>query len=346
MKFPKKARPKNIQVVTAGKEPANIDFTQESVASLISAYNYYNQVSSQKEAKDFIERRYKNIQWDMVPSSRRINTYAWVFKMIAKGCIFPANLLSDIDLHFAQLTEDYPKIKRSSVPQSTKIVSKWDKQYIADFDDIEDSLFSGVPLKELFFTFKSFASSWTRAASAEMIELISLRKEELESKDKEIRESYSYLTAKQKREILSFYQDCINFIEYIPEAKKILKPRKPRVVPVEKKLKSLKFQKTNSELGLSSIQPEKLLGAKVLWVFNSKYRDLIKYESTDGFDLKGTTLQNVSSSKRKKVRKPEILKGFFTSTKARMDKEFDALTTKASESPGRINEDTLIMRVF
>lgn len=346
MKTSRKVRPKNIQAVTAGKEPENIDFSKKSVADLIKAYNYYNEVSSQKEAKDFLEKKYKTIEWDNVPSTRRVNTYAWIHKMIKKGCIFPSDLMNEMETHFFGLERDFPKIKKAKTEPVSKIVSKWDKQHIADFDELEDQLFSDVSPRELLMSFKSFCANWTKGASSEVRSLIESRKTELESTDKDIKEAYSFLSARKKREIINFYKDCIAFIDYIPEAKKILKSRKPRVVPIEKKLKFLKFKKTDQELGLSSIQPEKILGSKIIWVFNTKYRDLIRYESTEGFDLKGTTLQNVTSSKRKKVRKPEILKNFFTSTKARMDKEFEALTTKASEHPGRINEDTLIMKVF
>lgn len=347
MKFPKKKRPKNVKVVEAGEEPENIDFTEASVADLAKAYNYYNQVFSQREAREFIERTYKKIDWEGVPSWRRINTYAWILKMLKRDCKFEPSLIKKMNAYFSDLERDFPKTKGESIkaPQEKKS-SVWDKPHIANFDEVEDMIYRGHTAKEAFAAFKSIGVGLSKAAGQEIQSIAEARMKELESKEKDFKEAYSHLSAKEKKERIGFYKDCIEFLSYIHEAKKILRPRKPKVVTVEKKLKLLKFKKTDQEFGISSINPEKILGSKVLWVFNSKYRDLIKYESSEGFDIKGTTLQNVTSSSKKKIRKPEFLSTFTTSTKARMDKEFEGLKTKESPHPSRINEDTIILKVF
>ena len=74
------------------------------------------------------------------------------------------------------------------------------------------------------------------------------------------------------------------------------KPRKKRTVKFDpsKAVKKVNYMKSCDELGISSIDPKKIIGAKKLVIFNTKYRYLQVFEASghDGLMVKGTTIQN------------------------------------------------------
>ena len=100
-----------------------------------------------------------------------------------------------------------------------------------------------------------------------------------------------------------------------------------------------------------SIPPVKIIGSIRLFTFNTKYKVLTEYvtENPKGFEVKGTTLQNFDkvNSRSTKLRKPDMfLPIALTKTIKQIDKEWDKLTTKTTVPNGRINSDTILLRVM
>ena len=88
-----------------------------------------------------------------------------------------------------------------------------------------------------------------------------------------------------------------------------------------------------------------------LFVFNVKTRTLSEYVSSgpNGLEIKGTTLQNFDEalSRSKKLRKPEEILPITLSKTARQIKNvWEKLTTKDASVNGRLNEDTILLRVL
>jgi len=347
----KKTRPASVKMLGMGEAPADLDFTESTGAEIAKAYNWYNYVYSQKDARTYLEKNNRKIEWTEVPHSRQNLTYAWIGMMIDVNCIFPDFILKKMRKYFAELERDFPKSKKKPEPVVAAVVEEIvplykERKHVADFDDIEDMIFRNGDYKAAEATFATFSASIPKYAAQELKDLIGPRLEELKSRDRDVKEAFSHMTVKDKRAMIDFYESCLNTLDFIHAAKKILSPRKKKAVPVDKKLKHLRFKKTDQDLSLASIDPEKMLGANVLWTFNSKYRELTRFESKAGFDLKGTTLQNVDKSERKRIRKPEIMKNFFGTTKAAMDRLFEEIKTTPSVHNCRINEETLLMKVF
>jgi hypothetical protein len=93
-----------------------------------------------------------------------------------------------------------------------------------------------------------------------------------------------------------------------------------------------------------------VIGADQLWVFNVKYRTLGVYNAMgpSGLTIKGTTLQGFDdkTSKKKKLRKPEeVLKRCLTGGKIVLRKVLDEVNSKESAMNGRLNEETILLRV-
>ena len=168
--------------------------------------------------------------------------------------------------------------------------------------------------------------------------------------DPQLKEAYAYLTKKQLKERVDLFSGIIADCEsYLSNSRKsvVRKPRKTKPKTADKVVSKLKFQKEHTELKIVSIDPTKIVGARELWVFNTKYNVLSHYWSEHGIGVKGTTLQGIDAgrSKQKKLRKPADTLPLITGSTAKAaERAFENLKTKEASTNGRINEFTVILR--
>ena len=196
-----------------------------------------------------------------------------------------------------------------------------------------------------------------KAAHARLIKTLYSRDlaelEELASgqADEQLKEGYSHRTKKQIRNLIAFYQEIMSACDMLAqEAKVNRKPRKTKVVPKDKLVAKLKYMKSNEPLKLVSINPADIIGTKELWIFNTKTRKLGKYVASEFNDLgvKGTTITGFDEFKsvQKTVRKPEEkLKEFKAAGKVQLRKFLEDINATDTKMNGRINEDTVLLKV-
>lgn len=151
--------------------------------------------------------------------------------------------------------------------------------------------------------------------------------------------------------------DECNFV--IDQGKVQRKSRKPKVKSAEKLVEKMKYCKSNDKYKINSINPAQVIGASELWVFNVKTRKIGKYiaanpdptgqnRSGSGLQVKGTTLQgfNEDLSIQKTLRKPEEqLKEFGSLGKVALRKYLQGIATTDTKLNGRINQDTVLLKV-
>lgn len=171
------------------------------------------------------------------------------------------------------------------------------------------------------------------------------------TKDEQLKEGYSHLTKVQLKKITAFYQEVVSACDMLgQEAKVNRKPRAKKPTDKSKVVGKLKYMKTNEPLKLVSINPEDIIGAQELWIYNSKTRKLGKYVAEEFKELgvKGTTITGFSESKsiQKTVRKPEEkLKEFKAAGKVALRKFLDDINATDARMNGRINEETILLKV-
>ena len=169
--------------------------------------------------------------------------------------------------------------------------------------------------------------------------------------DEQLREGYSHLSKKQIRNLIAFYQEIMSACDMLAQEAKVNRaPRKTKAVPKEKLIAKLKFMKTNEPLKLVSINPVDIIGAGELWIFNTKTRKLGKYVAAEFSDLgvKGTTITGFDEFKsvQKTIRKPEEkLKEFKAAGKVQLRKFLDEINATDTKMNGRINEETILLKV-
>ena len=169
--------------------------------------------------------------------------------------------------------------------------------------------------------------------------------------DEQLREGYSHRSRKQIKNFIQFLTEIKNACEMLAQEAKVNRaPRAKKAVPAEKIVGKMKYLKTNEPLKLVSISPADILGAKELWVFNIKTRKLGRYIASEFADLgvKGTTITGFDEFKsiQKTVRKPEEkLKEFKSAGKVALRKFLDDINATDTKMNGRINEDTILLKV-
>ena len=169
--------------------------------------------------------------------------------------------------------------------------------------------------------------------------------------DEQLVEAYSYLSRKELKRRLDVFDNMLSDLDKIQSAAKATrKKRKPKVRTADKQTKSLKYLKENGDYKLVSVDPLSVPGAFRLYTFNVKNRELCEYTtlSANGFEIKGTTIQNFDpdTSRKTRLRKPDVfLPIVLKKTINQIHKEWEKLSTKTSEPSGRINADTILLRV-
>jgi hypothetical protein len=169
--------------------------------------------------------------------------------------------------------------------------------------------------------------------------------------DEQLKEGYKHRTRKQIKNFIAFLQEIESACNMLmQEAKVNKKPRKAKAVSKDKLIAKLKFKKTDEPLKLVSVNPADIIGAQELWVFNSKTRKLGKYVAEEFKELgvKGTTITGFSEMKsvQKTLRKPaEQLAAFKAAGKVVLRKFLEDINAVDTKMNGRLNEETLLLKV-
>jgi hypothetical protein len=169
--------------------------------------------------------------------------------------------------------------------------------------------------------------------------------------DEQLKEGYKHRSRKQIKNFISFLQEIESACNMLmQEAKVNKKPRKTKAVSKDKLIAKLKYKKTDEPLKLVSVNPADIIGAQELWVFNSKTRKLGKYVAEEFKELgvKGTTITGFSEMKsvQKTLRKPvEQLAAFKAAGKVVLRKFLEDINAVDTKMNGRLNEETLLLKV-
>jgi hypothetical protein len=169
--------------------------------------------------------------------------------------------------------------------------------------------------------------------------------------DEQLREAHKHLTRRQVKSIHAFYQEIASACEMLAQEAKVNRaPRKTKAVSKDKLVAKLKFMKTNEPLKLVSVSPVDIIGSQELWVYNTKTRKIGKYVASEFnvLGVKGTTITNFDEFKsvQKTVRKPEEkLKEFKAAGKIALRKFLDEINATDTKMNGRLNEDTILLKV-
>lgn len=168
--------------------------------------------------------------------------------------------------------------------------------------------------------------------------------------NKDLNEGYSNFTKPELKKLDLFHKNLLKACAMMQEVAKVERaPRKKKPVSQEKIVSKLKYKKEDTSLGIVSQNPVHILGAKEVWVYNTKTRKLAQYKAFDerGLLVKGASIENFSSdSMEKTVRKPaETLAEFKKASKVKLRTFLKELSTVDVQAAGKLNEHHVILRI-
>jgi hypothetical protein len=173
----------------------------------------------------------------------------------------------------------------------------------------------------------------------------------LNGKDEDLKEGYSHYKKSQLKAYVEFLRSIVSCAETTATTVKARKPRKKKEKPVSAIVAKLKFKEKDDEYKIVSVDPKQIVGCNQLWVFNTKYRTVAVYNAMGpaGLNVKGSTLTGFDekTSIVKKLRKPtEQLNKLMQGGKIILRKYMDDIKCKSKEANGRINNETILLRVI
>ena len=230
-------------------------------------------------------------------------------------------------------------------------------KHILYFEEFEDRLMNGETVNDP----KAFDYLKTENCPQALIKKIGAffethRQELIEAragKDEQLKEAYSHYKASDYKRFEAFYSKLFADLESYEQVKKATKKARVRKAPSKEKLVAkLKYLKEDSKMKLASINPVDILTAEQLWVYNTKNRKLGKYIADPHqttLSVKGTSIIGFDEARsvQKTLRKPDVqLKEFQKANKIQLRKFLENIKATDTKLNGRINADTILLKVL
>ena len=254
--------------------------------------------------------------------------------------------------------------KQSKLKDSTNVISLTPQQRLQnkisntimqDLSGLEDAWLEGEKAElDVYQQFKKHGLAGSAAAPVrQVIEGWLLDYEDAYHKrcDQAV-EGYAHLKRPELNRRIKACQDMLADCDRIRSAAKATRAtRVKQSKSADKQVAKVQYKKEDTEFKLVSIPPIKIVGGTRLYTFNTKTRALTEYITQDvkGFEISGTSIKNIDkvNSRTVKLRKPDAFLPFVLGkTPNQVDKEWKSLTTKTSVPNGRLNGDTILLRVL
>jgi hypothetical protein len=358
-----------------GDEPIHKKVITSKIDDMLcKMLNWYNIMSDDKDKDKWLIEYMKIHGYSKTDISNIMNLNA-----LGSVCKNSASILARIESNGATFDGELKGIVSSKIRQalsynqkeikeditSAKVVSIQDRikalaePHIVHIDDEIHSWYYERKTKIVFSLYTYLQRNQLNAQICNHIKaLISKIHDEhaemMQGEDEQLNEAYAYLPNTSKKAIMKQLDACMEDIaRFIGNAKasKPKKPRKKKEVTASKLINKLNYQKEFNKLKIKSIMPESIIGSQQLWLYNTKYDQLIMLNaiSPTGLSVKGSTIVDFDpdASIKKKVRKPEdAIQNVLSGGKQVLIKLMSTLTTKPIEVNGRINNDTIILRAI
>jgi hypothetical protein len=349
------------QKVVSGGEP---DFTKSDV-SIAQALNWYSYYKDYKDSKKYLiaymtSKHYSKDDISKistkVPDSFISNT-GFVCRLLERGAGLDVkqlnwiadkiqNLLSMADKPKEEEDDDKPKVNIQ------ERIQEQSSEFIGELEGFLDDY------KTAFNPYEWMATNGVKAPHARKVALhftpkLAEPKLVLSGKaDADLEEAYSCFTKANIKKYVAFIEQIIVDANRIVNNSKVSrKPRKSKKPTADKLTAKVQYKKEDVEYKVVSVNPTEIVGAKQLWVFNTKTRKLGVYnaESPNGLTVKGTSINayEPNSSSSKTLRKPnDVLQALVKGTERKYKSTFDGIKSTEQELTGRINSDTILLKVF
>lgn len=357
-----KVRGSTIDDKIFGEEPT---LTENSTkVELIKAYNWYNYFHDNDAAKSFVVSYLKTQKYDKNKLKKvyaidplQLRNIGWNFRILSRNGYLTQDI---VDCSWEKLESLIKQVQaKSSVEEDTVVVpvpakvSNKAHDYIADLEQEVDKF---LVTKKAFDPSEWMRQRQVKAVVAKKIAeyyrpLYSELFDAIKGDDKDLVEAYKGWKKPQLKKYMELVKSIISSAETFSVITRVSrKPRKKKEKPATALVEKLKYKEKDDTYNLTSVNPATIIGSQQTWVFNVSTRCLTVFNAIGptGLSVKGTTIIGFDekTSITKKIRKPEVLlPKLLSATKAGMKRLMDEVTCKPKEATGRINTDTILIKM-
>ena len=353
---------KNVSIDTKylGDEPILEELTGRQDPNLTRALNWYNYMYDSSKAKTWLLQYLKaEGRADLIQAVRNIPdkliapTPGWIARMSLNGTKLAdenkAWILSKVEEMSAariRIDEDEEDPLKPKTKVTVDIQARTKAKNNQLLSDAEGEV---IDDRGSMYEFLQKYTA-TPAAARYMLNYYQPIYDEVMSDDEQVKEAFG----KKLKDERAFMQSVIDDLNRYIGNKKVTKVRKPKTIrekPLAKQVEKLKFQKEFAPLKIVSVNPVEIIGCQQLWTYNTKYKKLTRFDASgpNGIQVKGTTLIgfDVERSSTKSLRKPEVtIQALLGAGRVALRKILEELTTVETKPNGRINNETVLLRVI
>lgn len=296
-----------------------------------SLYDYsidFDHVQSKKWALEFLEKEDKDLKKKLENvQSKQFKNLGFVCRIITRGGVIPytteeiVNKLSKLDM-----IEDIKESKLVIQKPKPKTVERINPILFKLDGDI-DYVIQGKPLP------RKFHCSGTKKDFVESAEFVNKQLEDIKNN----LEYYNKTIAKNLEKFLKSVLETLSVS--VPQRKQ----RKRKIVDPTLKLN---FLKQDIALSISSIDPKNIIGATLLYIFDVKHKQLIKFVAEDGktLEINKSRIVNIDQNTSGKKRVSKNIKEFIgTRSIINLGKNFDKIKTNKANTSNLINDSMLLL---
>ena len=166
-------------------------------------------------------------------------------------------------------------------------------------------------------------------------------------------EGYSHLKRSVLNHRIKVCKEMLSDLDRIKSASKASRNVKVKgSVAIDKQVSKMQYKKEDADYKIVSANPIQIPNKNRLYTFNCKYKVITEYvtDSPNGFIISGSTIKNFNKATSRSVtlRKPlDFLPSFLSRTPKQIDDLWKLyITTKTFVPNGRINKDTVLLRIL
>lgn len=375
--------PRDTDVKYVGSEPQFLvqPSTESRTGVLVQSLNWYSRFFDRKTSKELILEfaQSRGVTASDIKRLRSVHereyniSLGWIARMGMRGLVLTEQELAKIGDHLKSLLERSAKTEEtvevpeekpaSNRPNVQEIMRDKTREAAGEIEGLFDSyLLEGNPQPADvnvvgLLTERNILPQHTYI----IVDMWKRRRSELEEvqdgKDADLKEGYAQYGKVAIRNLIKFCDAVLAGVaSYISVKKTTAKPRKRKVVPVEKLVSKVKYQKQfkddAAKIDLVSIHPSKIVGATEVWAYDTAKRKIHYYvaDSHVGtLSIKGATIMGFDSTQSgmKTLRKPgEQLKKLIGAGKPATRKFFKEISAVQAQVKGRTNENLIILKAY
>lgn len=347
--------------------PEGID-KSKYVSQLTEALGWHNYCASEKDYQKYLEAWIKEhhpaTSKDEIALWRAVNSVNRTICALAR-CHLQGFPLNDVDVarienYIASWNVKQKKTRTKTTETVVKTVTIQDRiqtqvrNILAELDGCIDNAFDGnIPTTNDMMG--TIASSGVNLRGPQL-KLVTeyLKKNIIEweqaynQEDEQLVEGYAYVGRRNFKKIIDEFNSLLSALSQQQTAIKSQRIRKKKPVDKKKMASKLRFIKEFADLGIKSLNPVDIIGANMIWVYDTKKRKLGYYEAEvkNSLFVKGTSIYGYKVTCEKILRKPdEQLPEILKLRKNQTVNWFDGIRAKCKDMTGRTNPNLILLRI-